>query len=195
MVPQQRSTAVLPQPRSAAPMEPAVVPAPRTEKSLIPTTPTPERRPSRLPGAAVVDRVVEFNARYAATALRLALAVVFVWFGALKLAGVSPVENLLAETLPFIDPSISVPVLGGIEVAIGLALAIGRLPRIVLLVMAGHLAGTFLTFVTASELMWGDGFLELTADGEFVVKNVVFITAALMLIGWYSRRGEDRSHA
>ena len=195
MVPQQRSTALLSQPRSAAPMERAVVPAPRTEMTPIEHEPTPEPRPSRMPGAAVVDRAVEFNARYAATALRLALAVVFVWFGALKLFGVSPVETLLAETLPFIDPAISVPVLGGVEVALGIALAIGRLPRIVLLVLAGHLAGTFLTFVTASELMWGDGFLELTADGEFVVKNVVFITAALLLIGWYSRRGEHPSNA
>jgi uncharacterized membrane protein YphA (DoxX/SURF4 family) len=181
------------QPRSTSTMERPVVPAPRTEMRPTSPPPAPEPRPSRLPGAAVVDRAVEINARYAATALRLALAVVFVWFGALKLAGVSPVETLLAETLPFIDASISVPVLGAVEVVIGLALAIGKLPRIVLLVLAGHLAGTFLTFVTASELMWGDGFLELTTDGEFVVKNVVFITAALMLIGWYSRRGEHRA--
>jgi uncharacterized membrane protein YphA (DoxX/SURF4 family) len=189
------------QPRSTATIERPVVPAPRTEMTPTatpsptpsPTVPAPESRSSRLPGAAVVDRAVEINARFAPTALRLALAAVFVWFGALKLAGVSPVETLLAETLPFIDSAISVPVLGAIEVVLGLALAIGRLPRLVLLVLAGHLAGTFLTFVTASELMWGDGFLELTTDGEFVVKNVVFITAALMLIGWYSRRGEHRA--
>jgi putative oxidoreductase len=183
------------QPRATTTMERPLIPAPRTEQTPMETPPAPERRPSRLPGAAVVDRAVEINARYAATALRLALAVVFVWFGALKLAGVSPVENLLAETLPFIDPSISVPVLGAVEVALGIALVVGKLPRIVLLVLAGHLAGTFLTFVTASELMWGDGFLELTADGEFVVKNVVFITATLMLIGWYSHRGEHRATA
>jgi uncharacterized membrane protein YphA (DoxX/SURF4 family) len=183
-----------PQPRSST-LERPVIPAQRTEQTPIEKPPAPESRPSRLPGAALVDRAVEFNARNAATALRLALAAVFVWFGALKLAGVSPVEKLLAETLPFIDAGISVPVLGAVEVALGIALAIGKLPRIVLLVMAGHLAGTFLTFVTASELMWGDGFLELTADGEFVVKNVVFITAALMLIGWYSRRGEHAANA
>jgi putative oxidoreductase len=178
------------QPRSTATMERPVVPAPRTEMP----GPTGKSAPaSRFPGAAVVDRAVAINARYAPTALRLALSVVFVWFGALKLAGVSPVESLLAETLPFIDPDISVPVLGAVEVLLGVALAIGRFPRIVLLVLAGHLAGTFLTFVTASELMWGDGFLELSTLGEFVVKNVVFITAALMLIGWYSRREENRA--
>ena len=177
------------QPRSMATMERPVVPAPRTEM------PGAGRSApgSRVPGAAVGDRGGEINARYAATLLRLALAGVFVWFGALKLAGVSPVESLLAETLPFVDASISVPVLGAVEVLLGVALAIGRFPRIVLLLLAGHLAGTFLTFVTASELMWGDGFLELTTLGEFVVKNVVFIAAALMLIGWYSSRGERRT--
>ena len=148
------------------------------------------------PGAAVVDRVDRLNQRFAPTLLRVALAAVFVWFGALKLMGTSPVEGLLAATLPFIDADLSVPVLGGIEVLIGLVLAAGILPRLTLLVLTGHLAGTFLTFVTASELMWQDGhFLALTADGEFVAKNVVFISAALMLIGWYSRRAQERRTA
>ncbi len=182
-------------PQSTTTVDRPGIPAPRSERNPIPRPAAPETPPSRMPGAALVDRAVELNARYAATALRLALGTVFVWFGALKLAGVSPVEKLLAETLPFIDAGISVPVLGAVEVALGVALVVGKLARIVLLVMAGHLAGTFLTFVTASELMWGDGFLELTTDGEFVVKNVVFITAALVLIGVYSRRGEHRATA
>ena len=172
-----RSTAVMERP-SAVPVES--------------TTPAQEWR---LPGAAVVDRAVELNSRFAPTLLRLALATVFVWFGALKLAGVSPVHELIAQTLPFLDADLTVPALGVVEVAIGLVLAIGILPRITLLVLAGHLAGTFLTFVTASELMWGSNFLELTADGEFVVKNVVLISAALVLIGIYSRKAADRATA
>ena len=144
------------------------------------------------PGAALVDRAIEENRRYAPTALRLALAVVFVWFGALKVAGVSPVHDLLASTLPFLDPDLVVPALGGVEIAIGLALALGRFPRITLLVMIGHLTGTFLTFVTAAHLMWA-GPLQLTGDGEFVVKNFVLITAGLLLIASYSPRGERAS--
>ncbi|HET6391188.1 MAG TPA: DoxX family protein [Blastococcus sp.] len=147
---------------------------------------------SRLPGAALVDRAVEVNQRIAPTLLRLALSVVFVWFGALKLVGSSPVHDLIAQTLPFVDPDLAVPVLGAVEIVLGLVLAAGVLPRITLLVLSGHLAGTFLTFVTASELMWTSNPLELTADGEFVVKNLVLITAALVLIGWYSRRAEER---
>lgn len=161
--------------------------------AVAPEVPIRASRP--LPGAAVVQRAVEINQRFAPTLLRLALAAVFVWFGALKLAGVSPVHELIAQTLPFIDADLAVPVLGGVEVVIGLVLAIGVLPRLTLLVLAGHLAGTFLTFLTASELMWGSNVLELTADGEFVVKNLVLISAALVLIGIYSRRAEERGRA
>ena len=146
----------------------------------------------RLPLADLVDRAVVLNRRYAPVALRMALALVFVWFGVLKLAGVSPVGELLAATLPFVDQDVLVPMLGAVEVVMGVALAIGRLPQLVLLVLVGHLTGTFLTFVTAAGLMWQpDRFLALTVDGEFVLKNLVLISAALLLIGWHSRHGED----
>ena len=157
--------------------------------------PAPPDVPSRMPGAALVDRAVEINARVAPTLLRLSLAAAFVWFGALKITGASPVHDLIAATLPFIDADLSVPALGVVEVVIGLVLAAGVLPRITLLVLAGHLAGTFLTFVTASELMWGANLFELTADGEFVAKNLVLITAALVLMRIYSRREGERAIA
>ncbi|MFD2090979.1 DoxX family membrane protein [Blastococcus deserti] len=151
--------------------------------------------PSRWPGAALLDRAEDINQRIAPTLLRLALAAVFVWFGALKLVGASPVHELIGATLPFVDADLSVPALGVVEVVLGLALAAGVFPRITLLVLCGHLTGTFLTFVTASELMWSANPLELTADGEFVVKNLVLITAALVLIGGYTRRARERRTA
>jgi putative oxidoreductase len=126
--------------------------------------------------------------RYGPTALRLSLALVFVWFGALKVTGDTPVEGLIGATLPFLSSDVTVPVLGLVEMAIGLAVAVGRAPRIVLLVLAGHLAGTFLTFVNAPGLMVTDGNpLLLTADGEFVLKNLVLISAALVLVGREAR--------
>jgi putative oxidoreductase len=141
------------------------------------------------PGQGAVERLVEINERHAPTVLRTALALVFVWFGALKVSGASPVRELIASTLPFINPDVSVPVMGAIEIVIGIALLIGRFPRITLLVLAGHLVGTFLTFITATHLMLQHGSpWQLTADGEFVVKNLVLISAALVLIGRYSRR-------
>jgi uncharacterized membrane protein YphA (DoxX/SURF4 family) len=160
-----------------------------TRTAEVPARPDAQRQ---MPGAAVVDRAVAINARIAPALLRLSLAAVFVWFGALKITGDSPVRELIAQTLPFVSADISVPALGVVEVVIGLVLAAGVLPRITLLVLAGHLAGTFLTFVTASQLMFDGNPLLLTADGEFVVKNLVLISAALVLIGHYSRRAEHR---
>ena len=175
MVGMPQSTALMTRPAEVSPAEVAVA-----------------EPPVARPAATLVDRAVEINQRVAPTLLRLALGVVFVWFGALKVVGASPVHELIAQTLPFVDAGLSVPVLGGVEIVLGLALVAGVLPRITLLVMSGHLAGTFLTFVTASELMWSGSLFELTADGEFVVKNLVLITAALVLIGCYS--GRDGAH-
>lgn len=176
MAEMSRSTALMTRPAEVAPEDTAA------------PDPQAERRPSRRPVAVLVDRAVQLNQRYAATALRLSLALVFVWFGTLKIVGMSPVHDLLAATLPFIDPNILVPGLGVIEVLLGLAVASGVLRRVTLLVLAGHLVGTFLTFVTATALMFHDGNpLALTGDGEFVVKNLILISAALVLIGIYSR--------
>ena len=77
--------------------------------------------------------------------LRIALGLVYVWFGALKVAGPSPVAELLSATLPWVDPTITLNVLGVIEVLLGIALLAGWRERLVLLVCIGHLAGTFLT--------------------------------------------------
>jgi len=126
--------------------------------------------------------------RYGPLALRLSLALVFVWFGMLKVTGDTPVEGLIGATLPFLSSDITVPVLGVVEIAIGLAVAVGKAARVVLLVLAGHLVGTFLSFATAPGLMVSDGNpLLLTADGEFVLKNLVLISAALVLVGREAR--------
>lgn len=138
----------------------------------------------------VLARLVDTSHRYGPVALRMSLALVFVWFGALKLTGNTPVEGLIGATLPFLSTDITLPALGFAEVVLGLAVGVGKAPRVVLVVLAGHLTGTFLSFITAPEFMFDDGNpLLLTADGEFVLKNLVLISAALVLIG---RR--DRGH-
>jgi putative oxidoreductase len=112
--------------------------------------------------------------------LRISLGVVFVWFGALKVAGVSAVGGLVAATVPFLDSAWLVLVLGVVEIAIGLAFATGRLLRVVLPVFAAHMAGTFLVLITLPDVAFqGGNPVVLTAVGEFVVKNLVLLTAGL----------------
>ena len=128
------------------------------------------------------DRLLRRAAPVAPVALRLSLGLIFLWFGLLKLAGDSPVTTLVGATLPWGDPDTVVRVLGVVEVGLGIGLLVGKAQRLLLVVLALHLAGTFLTFVMAPSLtMQGGNPFLLTADGEFVLKNLVLISAALLL--------------
>lgn len=140
--------------------------------------------------AGVERRIAALARPYALALLRISLGLVFVWFGALKAIEVSPVGTLVAHTLPFLDRSWFVPVLGGMEILLGLALVVGRLLGLVCGVMILHLAGTFLVLVTQPQLAFQHGNpLLLTTVGEFVVKNLVLICAGLVLA---ARLGEPR---
>lgn len=126
--------------------------------------------------------------------LRVLLGLVFVWFGALKVIGRSPVAGLIAHTLPFGNDQLVVLLLGTAELALGGLLISGVFVRLALLGLAMHLAGTFSTFAMAPGLMFSDGNpLLLTADGEFVTKNGVLIAATLVLITHTSRTAANSS--
>lgn len=128
------------------------------------------------------ERVVGLLGRLGLPLLRLSLGVVFVWFGALKVTGVTPVTDLVAETVYWLDPSWFVPVLGVFEVVVGAGLLVGRGLRLVLLLFAAQMLGTFLVLVIQPQVAFQDGNpLLLTMEGEFVVKNLVLLSAGLVL--------------
>jgi uncharacterized membrane protein YkgB len=126
--------------------------------------------------------IIRFLRRHSETALRLALGVVFIWFGALKIIGRSPVADLVADTAVVLPEGVIVPALGVIEIAIGAGLLIGIGLRIVLLLFLLQMAGTFLVFVTQPGEAFEDGNpLLLTTLGEFVAKNLVLMAAGLVI--------------
>jgi uncharacterized membrane protein YkgB len=121
-------------------------------------------------------------ARASLPLLRVSLGVVFIWFGALKFTNSTPVAELIANTVPFLPARWFVPALGAFEVALGLALLIGRRLGIVALLMVAHLTGTLLVLVTQPQVAFkGGNPLMLTMTGEFVVKNLVLMAAGLVL--------------
>ncbi len=115
--------------------------------------------------------------------LRLAIAVVFVWFGALKLLGVSPAGELVAETVYWVPPELFVPVLGVWEVAIGLCLLYRPLLRLGILLLFLQMPGTFLPLVILPEVTFETFPHALTVEGQYIVKNLVIIGAALVVGG------------
>jgi uncharacterized membrane protein YkgB len=127
------------------------------------------------------DRMVRFMSRYGIELVRVALAVVFIWFGALKVAGESPVEELIARTVYWIvPPEQFVPFLGAWEIIVGLGLLFRVALRLTLLLFWIQMAGTFLVLVFRPDIAfrWGNPLL-LTTEGEFVIKNLVLIAAGL----------------
>lgn len=114
--------------------------------------------------------------------LRVALAVTFIWFGALKVVGRSPVGDLVAQTVYWLPPAFFVPFLGWWEVVVGIGLSFGVALRLVLLLFWLQMAGTFLVLVLRPGLAFqtGNPFF-LTVIGEFVIKNLVLIAAGLVI--------------
>jgi putative oxidoreductase len=148
----------------------------------------PPDRGARHAGAvsAIDERVIGALRRYAPTLMRLALGLIFVWFGALKVANQTPVADLVADTMAFVPlpAAVLVPALGIFEIVIGIAMITGRWLRPVLAVLVAHLVGTFLVLVMQPTVAFQDGNpLLLTTEGEFVVKNLVLIAGALLVAG------------
>ncbi len=140
--------------------------------------------------AGVKVAVEQVLNRVTRPALRISLGVVFVWFGVLKVTGDSPVSELVGATVPWADQGFLVPALGWVEVALGAALLVGRPVRLTLIAVAAHLAGTFLVFFQAPSMVLTDGNpLLLNGNGEFVLKNLVLVCAALVLL---ALSGQDR---
>jgi putative oxidoreductase len=112
--------------------------------------------------------------------LRGSLGLTFVWFGALKLAGEPTLPaSLIAAITPFLDPDVSVPIVGAFEVVLGLGLLIGRWMPAFLGAAALQLSGTFLVLLLRPDVAFVDGNpLLLSVEGEYVVKNFVLLAAA-----------------
>ncbi|GAB4211147.1 MAG: DoxX family protein [Roseiflexaceae bacterium] len=136
--------------------------------------------------------LTEGMAKIAIPLLRVSLAITYIWFGALKLAGRSPVADLVSQTAPMLPKRWFVRTLGLWEVAIGLALLLRVALRPTLLLFFGQMAGTFLTFVMRPERMFQQGNpLLLTKDGEFVLKNLVLLSAGLAVGSTVRREHEE----
>ncbi|NNK91285.1 MAG: DUF417 family protein [Acidimicrobiia bacterium] len=127
-------------------------------------------------------KVTAFLRRWSIPALRVSVAIVFIWFGALKVFNVTPVTELVGNTVYWVDPDWFVPVLGIVEVIVGLGLLFRVALRSMLALFAVQMAGTFLVLLVLPEVSFQDGNLfKLTVEGEFVVKNLVLLSAGLVV--------------
>ena len=129
------------------------------------------------------------------TLLRLALGVVFFWFGVLKFfPDASPAEALAGktiETLTFgaIPQATGLMILAVWESLIGIGLFIGRWMRAVLLLLFVQMLGTITPLFLFPSETFTTFPIAPTLEGQYIIKNIVIVSAAIVL-GATVRGGE-----
>ena len=127
-------------------------------------------------------RLTEWMAEYGLLILRISLGVVFFWFGILKFfPDLSPAEDLVRNTVYFVDPDIFLPVLATWELLIGIGLITGKFLRFTILLLFLQMPGTALPLLILPEKVWTVFPYGLTLEGQYIVKNLVLIGAGLVL--------------
>lgn len=113
--------------------------------------------------------------------LRYSLAIIYLWFGLLKLFGASPITSVLEELYPWLVQSkLMFDLFAIMEISIGVGLILPRASRYASLALVGHLLISSLA-ILFSPMAFEGKFPNLTLLGEFVVKNFALMAAGLVI--------------
>jgi uncharacterized membrane protein YkgB len=121
------------------------------------------------------------------TLLRMALGIVFLWFGALKLVpGLSPAETLAGQTIEvltfgLVPATVAVPFLGVWECAIGIGLLTGWWMRATLALLFLQMLGTVTPLFLFPAATWDVFPIAPTLEGQYIIKNAVLVAGAVVL--------------
>jgi putative oxidoreductase len=134
---------------------------------------------------ATSTRAAEWLALHSVTLLRLSLGLVFFAFGVLKFVpGLSPAAGLAGDTfseltLGLVPPEAGVVAVAALETAIGLSLLTGRLLRLGLALLGVAMVGILSPLVLLPEALFRGALYAPTLTGQYVLKDVVLLAAAL----------------
>lgn len=116
---------------------------------------------------------------------RLALFIVYFWFGLLKLFNLSPanplVSALLVKTLPFISPETFFIILGAFELMIAALALSGKYLKLLAVCIGVHLFTTFMPLLLLPQITWQGLFIP-TIEGQYILKNILIVSALINLL-------------
>ena len=141
-------------------------------------------------------RIAAFMRRWGVVAVRVALGIIFIWFGILKPIGLSAAEPLVKATvlwLPLLQPEVWVALIGWWEVAIGVAFLFRKTIRIAIALLFLQMIGTFMPLVLLPSVTFQYGHIPYapTMEGQYIIKNLLIIAAALVVGGTVRETEED----
>jgi uncharacterized membrane protein YphA (DoxX/SURF4 family) len=132
-------------------------------------------------------QITTWMAKHGVAFSRVALGIVFFWFGVLKFfPGLSPAEQLAGRTIEqitfgMVSPAVALPILATWECLIGIGLFTGVALRATLLLLFLQMLGTLLPLA----LFPAETFVIVpvvpSLEGQYIIKNVVLISAAIVV--------------
>lgn len=142
-----------------------------------------------------IDQAISgFMRRWGIIALRLSLGIIFIWFGLLKPFGLSPAEPLVKATvvdLPFFDVETWIDIIGWWEVTIGVTFLFRKTLRLAIALLALQMVGTFMPLVLLPGATWKHFPYAPTMEGQYIIKNLLIIAAALVVGGTVRRKDDN----
>lgn len=133
--------------------------------------------------------VTSWMSKYGLLLLRLSVGIIFFWFGMLKFfPGLSPAQDLAIGTidllsLGLVPANVSIYILASWEVLIGIGMLTGIYMRITLVLLFLQMLGTMTpVFLFPAEVFTRIPYA-LTLEGQYIIKNLVVISAGIVLGG------------
>ncbi len=115
---------------------------------------------------------------------RVALFVLYFWFGILKVIGQSPasplVKELLSRTMPFLPFSSFIVLFGLFEIIIAILFIIPGWEKWAITLFASHIIMTALPLFLLPKYIWTHSFVP-TLEGQYIIKNLALISCALTI--------------
>lgn len=127
-------------------------------------------------------RLINLFQRLFLPSARIAIFIVFFWFGLLKLIGLSPADTLalalVERTIGFTYFDTLFIVLSLIECVIGILFLFPKMTRIVIPLLIAHMALVCSPLILLPDLIWQAPFTP-TLEGQYIIKNAVIIAVAI----------------
>jgi len=135
----------------------------------------------------VDEKLVAFMAAYGIHVLRWALAIIYLWFGGLKLINASPAAELVVKTVFWLPPRHALMFISGWVKSRPTPIL-----RATMFLLWLQVAGTFqVFFLLPQDAFQGGNPLLPTLEGQYAFKNLVLIAAGLVIGSTVRRARQD----
>lgn len=137
----------------------------------------------------VHDMIIERMEKIGIPLMRVSIGIIFFWFGALKFFdGLSPAQTLAIETIDLMTFGIFTEkvIIYGLatwEVLIGIGMLFNLYIKQTIILLILQMAGTFMPVFLFPGEVFNIFPYSLTLEGQYIVKNLVVISGAIIIGG------------